>query len=135
MSGSSGSIAAHTAFLQHRGLGADGFSFEVVKDFRDDLHVHHGSSWPTPRAFVWLVEYLTGIGVMAAPVPPTPRSSEEALVERHRRFLMAERGLAPQTVDFRVHAAVLLLTEHPVRVFDHLGAGDVSRFMTRHCRR
>ena len=33
-----------------------------------------------------------------------------------------------------MRAAVLFLVEHPGRELDDMGIGDVSRFMTRHCR-
>lgn len=127
-------VARLSRFLQQRGLAANELSVEVVEAFFGDLHAHHGSSWPTPRAFVWLVEYLTEIAVMPAAVPPPPGSWAEELVERYRRYLLDERGLAPETVVLYVPAALLLLAELPGRDLDDLDSGDISRFMTCHCR-
>lgn len=121
-------------FLQQRGL-TDQLSSEVVEEFFRDLHVHHGSSWPTPKAFRWLVEYLIDIGVAPPPLPARPQSWEEAVVDRYRRYLLDERGLARKTVVARERTALLFLAEHSGRELHGLDAGDVSRFVTRQCRR
>ena len=89
---------------------------------------------PTPKALAWLVGYLSDIGVTPTPTPSPPQSREEELVERYRHYLVVERGLAPETVVEYVRAAVLFLVEHPGCELDDVGIGDVSRFMTRHCR-
>jgi site-specific recombinase XerD len=82
----------------------------------------------------WLLAYLRDIGVVPAPVPPPPQSWEQELVERYRSYLVAERGLAPETVVEYGRAARLFLVEHPGRELKDLGVADVSKFMTRHCR-
>jgi integrase/recombinase XerD len=122
-------------FLQQRGLGVVELSAEVVEEFFADLHAHHGSSWPTARSFVWLLEYLRAGGVVPAALPRPPTTPEEELVERFRRYLLTERGLASQTVELYAPSAALFLAEHPGRELKDVDAGDVSRFMTRHCRR
>lgn len=122
-------------FLEQRGLTADELSAEVVEEFFGDLHAHHGSSWPTPKTFVWLVEYLSEIGVVPAAVPSPPGSWEEELVDRYRRYLLDERGLARKTVIARERTALLFLAELSGHALDDLDAGDVSRFVTRQCRR
>ncbi len=69
-------VARLSRFLQRRGLAANELSAEIVDEFFNELHAHHGSSWPTPKSFVWLVEYLRDVGVVAEPLPPSPRSKE-----------------------------------------------------------
>jgi integrase/recombinase XerD len=119
-------------FLQQRGQGQ--ISVAVVEEFFEDLHAHHGSSWPTVKAFRWLIEYLIDIGVAPPPLPAPPRSWEEAVVDRYRRYLLDERGLARKTVVTRERTATLFLAEHAGRELHDLDAGDVSRFVTRQCR-
>lgn len=121
-------------FLHQRGLAASELSAEVVEEFFSDLHAHHGSSWPTSKAFVWLVEYLREVGVTPEPTPPLPQSSEGLLVDRYRQYLLDERGLARKTVIAREQTAQLLLAEHSGRELRDLDASDVSRFVTRQCR-
>jgi integrase/recombinase XerD len=82
----------------------------------------------------WLVGYLSAIGVMPMATTPPPQSRAEELVERDRRYLVVERGLATETVVEYVRAALLFLVQHPGRALDDVGIGDVSSFMTRHSR-
>lgn len=121
-------------FLEQRRFVAGEFDCEAVEAFFGDLHAHHGSSWPTSKSFVWMVEYLTGIGVMRAPASLPPRSRAEELIGRYRCFLVDERGLDRKTVIARERTARLLLAEHSDRELGDLDAGDVSRFVTRQCR-
>ena len=121
-------------FLEKRGLAAGQLSAEVVDDFFADLHAHHGSSWPTPKSIVWLVEYLREAGVAPAPPPAPARSAEEELAGRYRRYLVDERGLARKTVIARERTALLFLAEHRGCQLQDLSAADVSRFVTRQCR-
>jgi integrase/recombinase XerD len=126
-------VARFSRFLQERGRIAGEVSAEVVEEFFADLHAHHGSSWPTPKAFVWLVEYLKDVGI-AISAPAGAQSAEEAVVGRFRRYLLDERGLARKTVIGQERTVRLLLAEHPAVALNDLNAGDVSRFVTRQCR-
>lgn len=121
-------------FMRDRSLAPDELTAEVLEEFFGDLHAHHGSSWPTPKSFTWLVDYLSDVGVVPAPVPPAAQSAEEELVRRFGRYLLDERGLAPKTVTGRQRTVWLFLAEHPAGVLHDLGSGDVSRFVTRQCR-
>lgn len=126
-------VGRFSRFLQVRGLRAGDLSAEVVEEFFADLYAHHGSSWPTPKAFGWLVEYLDDVGI-AMSVPPRVQTAEEEVVGRFRRYLFDERGLARKTVIGQERTVRLLLAEHPARVLHDLDAGGVSRFVTRQCR-
>ncbi|MDQ6909169.1 MAG: site-specific integrase [Actinomycetota bacterium] len=128
-------VARLSRFLQARDLGASELSPAVVEEFFKDLHAHHGSSWPTPKAFVWLVEYLRDLGVVPTPVSPPPQPGQEELIHRYRRYLLNERGLAPKTVFGRERTALVFLAQHSDRELHDLDSGDVSRFVTRECRR
>ena len=93
------------------------------------------SSWPTPKSLVWLVEYLWVAGVTPAMRPSSPKSAVEELIDRYRVYLVEERGLVRKTVIARERTARLFLAEHSGRELHNLDAGDVSRFVTRQCRR
>lgn len=121
-------------FLQRRMLRPSEISPEVIEEF---LHADWGkrrTPRPTSKTLTWLVAYLRDIGVVSAPVPPLPHSREERLAERYRGYLVAERGLAPETVVGYVRAVKLFLAEQPGRKLEDLGVPDVSRFMTHRCR-
>ncbi len=126
-------VARFSRFLQARGLAADELSAEVVEEFFADLHAHHGSSWPTPKSFVWLVEYLDDAGI-AMSAPPGVQSVEEEVVGRFRHYLLEERGLARKTVIGQERTVRLFLGEHPAGALHDLDAGVISRFVTRQCR-
>lgn len=121
-------------FLQQRGLGASMLSSAVVRDFFDTMGRRNGSRLPTPKALAWLLAYLTDIGVTPTPTPRAPESREEELAERYRRYLVAERGLAAEVVADYARVAMLWLTDHLGREVEALSVGDVTRFMTGHCR-
>jgi integrase/recombinase XerD len=125
--------ARFSRFLQARGLAAGDLSAEVVEEFFADLHARHGSSWPTPKAFVWLVEYFDDHGV-AVSAPPGVQSAEDEVVGRFRRYLLDERGLARKTVIGQERTLRVFLAEHPAGALPDLDTGDVSRFVTRRCR-
>jgi len=127
-------IGKLSRFLQRRGLRASEINPEVIKRFFGSVSAKGGPRLPTPKTLVWLVPHLRNIGVVPDPVLPSPQSWEDEVVERYRPYLAAERGLAPETVVEYVRSARLFLVEHPGRELEDLGVGDVSKFMTRHCR-
>ena len=127
-------IGKVSRFLQRRGLRASEINPEVIKRFFGSVSAKGGPRLPTPKALVWLVPHLRSIGVVPDPVLPPPQCWEAEVVERYRPYLAAERGLAPETVVEYVRSARLFLAEHPGRELKDLGVGDVSKFMTHHCR-
>jgi site-specific recombinase XerD len=125
-----------SGFLQRRGLHASDISPEVIEKFFETVRASRRSSRPapTPKRLAWLVAYLRDIAVVPALVPPPPQSRDEVLLERYRPYLLAERGLAPNTVIEYLRTASLFLADRPGHDVKDLGVGDVSRFMTRQCR-
>jgi hypothetical protein len=75
-------------FLQQRRLETSELNAGVLEEFFEDLHPYHGSSWPTPRSLAWLVEYLREVGVTPATPPPSPKSAQEELTDRHGPYLV-----------------------------------------------
>ena len=107
----------------------------MVEEFVGELRSGHASSKPKAKSLVWLVEFFVEIGVTTGTSPLVPRSAQDELVDRYRRYLVDERGLARKTVIARERTVRVFLAEHPDRGLDDLDAGDVSRFVTRQCRR
>jgi integrase/recombinase XerD len=127
-------VAKLSKFLDRRGLSAGDVNAVVLEQFCLSLR-RGGRSTLTPKTFVWLVEFLRDVGVEASSVPRPPRSETEELLERYRRFVLDERGLAPDTVALYTRAIGLFLVAHSDRSLLDLDAGDVSRFMTCQCGR
>ncbi len=127
-------VAKLSVFLEREGLGACDLSPVVLERFCSSLRPRC-SSRPTAKAFAWLVEFLGDIGMKRPAVPEPPGSELDDLIERYRRFLLVERGLASDTVVNYVRALTPFLTEHADRPLHALNVGEVSRFMTRQCRR
>jgi len=94
--------------LARQGRTADQLSAEVLDEFFMELHAHHGASWPTPKSFRWLLDYLGEVGVTAKPAAAEPGSQAERLIGQYRHYLVAERGLAAKTVIVRNPAEILM---------------------------
>jgi integrase/recombinase XerD len=96
------------------------------------------TSYRSPRALVPLLGYLRGLGVLP-PIGPgvVAAGAAEVLLERYRRYLTLERGLAAVTVrDYVCVARSFLAARAGVGGLDleHLTAGDVSAFVLSTCR-
>lgn len=127
-------VAKLSRFLERKGLSASDLSPVVLGRFCSSLR-RGDRSQPTAKTFAWLVEFLADVGIEPPAVPDQPRSEVDDMVERYRRFMLVERGLAPDTVVNYARTLASFLAEHADRPLDDLDAGDVSRFMTRQCRR
>jgi integrase/recombinase XerD len=126
-------VARLSCHLKGQALSANDIGPVVLEQFCSSLRRCRGSS-PTPKTFVWLVEFLRDIGVEPPAVGELPRSEADKLIERYRQFLLSERGLAADTVENYLRALGPFLTKHADRPLWDLSAGDVSRFMTSQCR-
>ena len=122
--------------LQQQGISAEDLRPVVIDAALGVVVRTEGGAWgERPRSVPWLVGYLTEIGVMPPGTPPIPQWRRGELVERYRTYVLEERGLAEDTVENYVRAAVApFLEECGARGLDTLDAGDVTRFVTRRCR-
>jgi site-specific recombinase XerD len=127
-------VAKLSRFLDGQGLSANDISPVVLEEFCSSLR-RSGRSSPTTKRLVWILGFLRGIGVVPPPVVDPLRSEANELIERYRMFMLGERGLALDTVANYIRALTPFLAEHSDRGLKDLSAGDVSRFMTRQCRR
>ena len=95
------------------------------------------ASLVSQKALAPLLGYLRALGaVPAAPPPPVPTGSVGTMLERYRRHLLLERGLAAETATRYVNDVHEFLSENcsPERGdFSHLSTGDVTAFALAVC--
>jgi len=127
-------VAGLSRFLQRRGVSTDEVNPGLVAEFCATLSEKSRGWRPTPRALAWLVRYLCRVGATTIASSPPPRSPVDDLLGEYRRHLLAERGLADETVALYVQAVLPFVREHVVHGLDKLVAADVSAFVTRECR-
>jgi integrase/recombinase XerD len=98
-------LMAHVSrWLEGEGLSADGLTNEAVERFLAGRRAAGRRDYVTPRAMAPLLEYLRGIGVIAAEPDPEPSSWDEVLLERFGEYLAVERGVTADTVEGYTHA-------------------------------
>jgi site-specific recombinase XerD len=128
-------VAQLSRFLAERSLGAGDVTGEVLGQFCASLRRRGVRSAPTTRTFRWLVDYLREVGQAPTVVVAPPRSDLDVLLERYRRFVLHERGLAPDTVTNYARPLRVFLAEHDGVDLREMTAADVSGFMTRQAAR
>lgn len=132
-------LLAHLSrWLDAEGLDVEHLTPAVVERFmveRRAVYTHH----VTPRALRSLMDYLRALG--AAPPEPSPREPStplERLLDRYRRYLACERGLAAEGIEFRIRIAREFLAARPAGgALDLAGlrSSDVSGFVLAASRR
>jgi hypothetical protein len=104
----------------------------VVAEFRDAMRSAGMRNVPGAHGLDRLLQYLEHEGVRAASaVPATP---VEELVQRYRRWLVGDRGLAEATVERYVKLARLFLTQcstGSVHSVENLTGTDIVAFLLR----
>jgi site-specific recombinase XerD len=91
----------------------------------------------SPRALAPLLGYLRGTGVVAARAAAVPPSPAEAVLERHRCYLVSERGLRAETARGYVGRVRPFVVEHVTAdgsPLADLTAADASAFVLAACR-
>jgi integrase/recombinase XerD len=121
-------------WMEQRGLDVTDLTAEVLDDFTATVRAQGGWFQPTAKTLTWLLDYFREIGVAPPPLTTLAQSPLEELVERYRRYLVAERGLAEGTVDYYMRTAQLFLAEHFSRGLENLTVTEVAEFVTRQCR-
>ena len=129
-------FAGHfSKFLLRHEVSAGDVGSDSIEEFVAELRAKNTSWRPTAKSLSWLVGYLRDVEVVVAtPVPPGPRTTEEVLLERYRDYLRLERGLEADTIANYVRVVAMFLAVQQGRRLDDLVAGDISGFMSSQCR-
>jgi len=132
-------LLAHLSrWLVAEGLSPEDLTPVVLERFmteRRAVYTHH----VTPRALVPLMGYLRELGVApSAPAPPAPATPLEKLLDRYQRYLLGERGLSCEVVEFRIRIAREFLagrSDDTELGLTTLSSADVSGFVLAASRR
>ena len=90
-------LAAHLSrWLGGAGLGAAELTAPVVAEYLAARRAAGYTAYRTPKALAPLLAYLRGLGVAPLEEIIAPAGPAEALAERFRGYLLAERGLQPK---------------------------------------
>lgn len=123
-------------WLAERGLTASNLVPAAVREYLADRRAEGYTCWLSLRGLTPLLTYLGGLGVVAAPVAPTSTGPLDDLIERYRRYLVTERGLAASTVRYYVADARVFLADWVDACGSRLGemsAAQVTTFVVRQC--
>lgn len=128
-------LMAHlSSWLDSQDVPVGGVTGEVVEGY---LRVRRGAghrSGVTGRAVAPLLGYLRGLQVVPEADPRVPVTAVEELLERFRRYLVEERGLAPASVRAYHRYAGMFLAELDAPLgaaLAQLSAGQVTAFLVR----
>ena len=75
------------------GLGTAALTAPVVEEYLAARRAAGYTAYLTPKALAPLLGYLRGLGVAPEAEIAAPATPAEALLERYRCYLLAERGL------------------------------------------
>ncbi|HEY5361106.1 MAG TPA: site-specific integrase [Streptosporangiaceae bacterium] len=90
-------LMAHLSrWMDGEGLGAEALTPQVTEAFLEVRRAAGYVMWLSPKGLAPLLGYLRRLGVVPLPLP-VPVTPAGAVLERYRRYLMAERGLAAVT--------------------------------------
>ena len=117
-------------WMDARDFAASDLDRVMVGEFRDAMRTAGMRNVPGAHGLDRLLQYLEHEGVRAASaVPATP---VEELVQRYRRWLVGDRGLAEATVERYVKLARLFLTQRStelVHSVENLTGTDIVAFL------
>lgn len=139
-------VAQHTHLLAHlsgwlreHDLAADGLDADVLQAFLSDRRAGGYGFLTSARGIAPILTYLRGLGVVPAPGAPTPVGPVDVLLAEYRRYLAAERSLAPLSVDRYLTTARLFLSRLPAPLdasLQAMSAAQVTEFLVAEaCRR
>ena len=128
-------MALLSRWLADRELDAGGITAEGVAQFLQERRARGNLHWRSSRALVPLLEFLARLEVFPVSPATIPTKTEE-LLERYSRFLVSERGLAPETIRRCYRSASVFLAAQESRGpldLKSLSAADISQFMLGEC--
>jgi integrase len=125
-------LMAHLSrWLGERRLVPADLSGEVVERFLADRRQQYRKRL-TGRALGPLLVYLRNVGVVSEPTQQADGSEAALLVDRYRRYLVHERGLAPVSIRRYLPTVGRFLAQVPTPIevgLRQLSAGQVTQFV------
>jgi site-specific recombinase XerD len=132
-------VAAHLSrWLAAGGLGTMALTASVTEEYLAARRAAGYTAYLTPKALAPLLGYLRELGVTPEAEIAAPATQAEVLLERYRRYLLAERGLREKVVRGYVDSVRPFVVGHAVAGcadLRWLTAGDVTAFLTGESRR
>lgn len=127
-------LAAHLSrWLAAAGLGTMALTAPVAEEYLAARGAAGYTAYLTPKALAPLLGYLRELGVVPGAEIAVPATQAEALLERYRRYLLAERGLREKVARGYVDSVRPFVAScAAARGADlrWLTAGDVTAFLT-----
>ena len=132
-------LAAHLSrWLAAAGLGTMALTAPVAEEYLAARRAAGYTAYLTPKALAPLLGYLRELGVAPEAEVAVPVTRAEALLERYRRYLLAERGLREKVARGYVDSVrpfVASCAAAGGADLRWLTAGDVTAFLTGQSRR
>jgi integrase/recombinase XerD len=132
-------LAAHLSrWLAAAGLGTMALTAPVAQEYLAARRAAGYTAYLTPKALAPLLGYLRELGVAPEAEIAVPATQAEALLERYRRYLLAERGLREKVARGYVDSVRPFVVGCAAAGGADLGwlaAGDVTAFLTGQSRR
>lgn len=133
-----GYVLVHLSrWLESEGLAASEVTPLVVDRFVDVRRCDGYRRWLSARSLRPLLDYLREVGVVPDARPPVVVGPVDGLLDAYRRYLRAERRLAPVTVGIHEDIARRFLSQHAKgdRLgLEGLGSADVTAFVLAQAR-
>lgn len=130
-------LMAHASrWLDSQGLDVEELTPARVEEFLAHRRAEGYRLWLSAKAMVPLVEFLSGLGVVATPALVGVATEAEQLQEDYRAYLVQERGLAASTITGYLHVARLFCAARAVDGRLRLGrltAAEVTEFVLAEC--
>ena len=130
-------LAAHLSrWLAGAGLGTDALTGPRVEEYLAARRAAGYTAYLTPKALAPLLGYLRELGVAPRAGIAAPATPAEALLERYRCYLLAERGLQVKVARGYIDLIRPFIASHAGGTdLGQLTAGDVTAFLVAESRR
>jgi site-specific recombinase XerD len=122
-------------YLEQGGLAVSDLTGQVTGGFLAGRRAVASSGLASPRALGPLLGYLRGIGAAPRPAGQVVISPGEVMLEAYHAYLVAERGLAPESVRSYLGTARAFLSglaaDVPAAGWENLSVGQITSYVMR----
>jgi site-specific recombinase XerD len=132
-------LAAHLSrWMAAAGLGTAALTKPTVEAYLASRRAAGYTAYLTPKALAPLLGYLRGLGLAPQAQAAAPQGPAEELLERYRKYLLAERGVQPAVARGYLDSVRPFVARYAAAGSagpGQLTAGDVTAFLTAQSRR